>query len=137
MAIVRRSGGRRTTAVTGGRGEPPRGDRHPRREVTVAERHLRWGPALCSYRASRFTFIFKHIEPLAPGQAFRMVTDDGTFQMTKADFYRDFAAITRTDSYRLHGRYNRAKPPKSALVYKVERCRKVETSRSRPRAKER
>ena len=72
-----------------------------------------------SYRASRFTFISKHIETLTSDQAFRMITNDGTFQMTKADFYRDFAAVTQTDSYRLQGRYNREKPPKAALVYQV------------------
>lgn len=77
------------------------------------------GEPSITYHASRFTFISKHIEPLALDEAFRMVTNVGTFQMTRADFYRDFAAITRSDSYRLHGRYNQDPPPKGAAPYKV------------------
>ena len=48
-----------------------------------------------------------------------MVTPEGTFRMTKADFYRDFAGVVRTASYREKGIYHYPKVPRSAVRYKL------------------
>jgi len=44
-----------------------------------------------TYEFSRLGFKADVIEPLRDRDSFRVVTPVGTFQMTKAEFYRDFA----------------------------------------------
>ena len=53
-----------------------------------------------SYRFSRLCFKADVIEPLAMDDTFEVVTPEGTFRMTKADFYRDFSNVPQTASYR-------------------------------------
>lgn len=72
-----------------------------------------------TYNHSRFCFKAVYIEPLDMADAFRMVTaDDGVFQMTKAEFYRDFSNVPPTASYR-GGLYHSRKPPQKALRYRI------------------
>ncbi len=72
------------------------------------------------YEFSRFCFKADVIEPLAMHDSFRMVTKrHGTFQMTKRDFYRDFANVVSTDSYQRARLYHSPTVPKKALPYRI------------------
>ncbi len=51
------------------------------------------------YERSRLTFLPEKIEPLNPDDAFRVVTPNSVFQMTKKEFHRDFANVVRSASY--------------------------------------
>jgi hypothetical protein len=70
-----------------------------------------------SYEFSRLGFKAAVIEPLAATDRFRIVTPDGTFEMTKADFYRDFANVVGSMSYRERGLYHYPRTPERALKY--------------------
>lgn len=72
-----------------------------------------------SYTFSRLGFKADKIEPLADDQAFRIVTPDGTFQMTKAEFYRVFANVVKTPSYTVQGIYHYRKPPRRIEPYRL------------------
>lgn len=73
-----------------------------------------------TYHFSRFCFKADLIEPLDMPDAFRVITKrDGVFQMTKADFYRDFPRVRETRSYRVDRLYHYPKVPKQALPYRV------------------
>lgn len=73
-----------------------------------------------TYHFSRFCFRADLIEPLDMLDAFRVITKrDGVFQMTKADFYRDFPRVRETRSYRVDRLYHYPKVPKQALPYRV------------------
>lgn len=73
-----------------------------------------------TYTFSRFCFKADAIEPLAMADAFRMVTArDGAFQMTKAEFYRDFANVPPTVAYRRDRRYHSRTVPKKAEPYRI------------------
>ena len=73
-----------------------------------------------TYKATRLLFRASVIEPLLSDEAFRIVTPDGTFQMTKAEFYRDFANVVASASYRENGIYHSKTVPKKAFPYRVE-----------------
>lgn len=73
-----------------------------------------------SYRASRLLFKAGVIEPLEPHQRFQVVTPEGTFEMTKADFYRVFPNVPRTMSYRVRGIYHYPVVPEAALQFIVK-----------------
>ena len=70
-----------------------------------------------SYEFSRLGFKADVIEPLAPNDRFRIITPEGTFEMTKAEFYRDFANGAATMSYRERGLYHYPRTPEKALKY--------------------
>jgi len=72
-----------------------------------------------TYTSSRLRFKASVIEPLRPSNSFRVVTPAGTFQMTKADFHRDFDNVTASSSYRDKGDYNYKDIPAKALKYLV------------------
>jgi hypothetical protein len=72
-----------------------------------------------SYRHTRLCFKADQIEPLPMDGAFRVTTNVGIFQMTKAEFYRDFANVVQTRSYRAPGGYHYPSIPKAALRYRV------------------
>lgn len=57
------------------------------------------------YESSRFCFKRGVIEELKPGEEFRMITPVGVFQMSKADFYREFPNVVASQSYK-RGVYN-------------------------------
>ena len=71
-----------------------------------------------SYEFSRLGFKADVIEPLAAGDRFRVVTPEGTYEMTKADFYRDFANVVASMSYRERGLYHYPRTPEKAFKYR-------------------
>ena len=72
-----------------------------------------------SYDFSRVCFKADVIEPLRPGDRFRVVTPEGIFEMTKADFYRVFDNVVRSPSYRDRGIYHYPTTPQKALPFLV------------------
>ena len=57
--------------------------------------------AAVSYGYSRLCFKAAVIEPLSLETTFEVITPEGIFRMTKADFYKDFPNVVQSDSYRL------------------------------------
>lgn len=74
---------------------------------------------MTSYSASRLRFDAAVIEPLSANDPFRVDTPEGSFQMTKAEFYEHFANVTATPSYRDAGSYGYSKTPAKALRFRV------------------
>lgn len=70
------------------------------------------------YRFSRLCFKASVIEPLRDDDVFEVVTPQGTFRMTKHEFYRDFPGVVQSISYRERGIYHYSTTPKRALRYK-------------------
>ena len=70
-------------------------------------------------RFPRLCFKRNVIEPLAFEDTFQIVTDTGTFQMTKAEFYTDFANVVGSRSYQEAGIYHYPKLPSKAEKYRV------------------
>ena len=58
---------------------------------------------MVEYSFSRLCFKADVIEPLNDDDIFAVHTPDGTFQMTKADFYRVFPNVVASKSYRDSG----------------------------------
>lgn len=56
-------------------------------------------PPKVTYSRTRLCFRADEIEPLDWDDRFRIVTPDGTFEMTKRDFYRDFPNVVASASY--------------------------------------
>lgn len=76
--------------------------------------------AVACYTATRLTFRAAIIEPLAAHERFRVVTRDGTFEMTKAQFHRVFSNVVRSVSYRERGVYHYPNIPKAAAPFLIE-----------------
>jgi hypothetical protein len=74
---------------------------------------------LVTYRHTRLCFKADQIEPLPMDGSFRVTTNVGIFQMTKAEFYRDFANVVQTRSYRAPGGYHYSVLPRRAESYRV------------------
>jgi hypothetical protein len=74
---------------------------------------------LVTYRHTRLCFRADQIEPLPMDGSFRVTTNVGIFQMTKAEFYRDFANVVQTRSYRAQGGYHYSVLPRRAERYRV------------------
>lgn len=72
------------------------------------------------YKATRLLFRAEVIEPLKDSDVFRVHTPEGTFSMTKADFYKVFSNVVKTKSYRDRGIYHYPKIPTKALVFLVK-----------------
>ncbi len=72
-----------------------------------------------TYKYYRFGFKAEEIEPLQAGDAFRMVTPVGIFQMTKAQFYATFPGVITSKSYRVRGEYHWPKLPAIALQFRI------------------
>ena len=72
-----------------------------------------------TYQYNRLCFKAKYIEPLEADQTFRVVTPSGSFQMTKAEFYRAFPKVVVSKSYAESGNYHYPSVPRSALLYKL------------------
>jgi hypothetical protein len=70
-----------------------------------------------SYRANRLLFKAAVIEPLDLSDHFQVITPDGTFEMSKADFYRAFPNVIQSRSYREAGVYHYPKVPSAALEF--------------------
>lgn len=75
---------------------------------------------IASYSASRLLFKADVIDPLSDGECFRIVTPAGTYEMSKADFVREFPGIIQSKSYRESRVYHYRKPPKRAAKFLVQ-----------------
>ncbi len=69
------------------------------------------------YKATRLLFRAEVIESLADNDFFSVHTPEGTFSMTKADFYRVFSNVVKTKSYWEKGVYHYPTTPKKALQF--------------------
>lgn len=76
-------------------------------------------PATASYKFSRLCFRRNAIESIGLTETFRIITPIGTFQMSKADFYKDFRNVVASKSYREDGVYHYPKLPARAEKYRV------------------
>lgn len=72
------------------------------------------------YTSSRLCFKADEIEPLNDSDVFIIQTPQGTFQFTKAEFYRKFSNVTKTKSYRENGVYHYSVTPKRALSFLID-----------------
>lgn len=72
-----------------------------------------------SYSAARLRFYADRIEPLAMDSVFEVVTPEGTWRMTKADFYRAFPNVVASDSYQRVRYYHYPKVPRQAEQFRV------------------
>ena len=76
---------------------------------------------IVDYSYNRFCFKADIIEPLDDNDIFIMRIPDGTFQMTKAEFYDIFSNVVESDSYQKGRIYHSKKPPKKALQFMTEK----------------
>jgi len=74
---------------------------------------------LATYEFSRLCFKRDVIEALAPRDAFRVITPNGVFQMTKADFHRAFSNVAQSRSYLENGLYHYPKLPMRAEEFRI------------------
>jgi hypothetical protein len=70
-----------------------------------------------TYEARRLTFRAEVIEALRDDESFRVVTPAGTFEMTKAAFYRSFPNVVASRSYIDAGLYHYPTIPAKALPF--------------------
>jgi len=71
----------------------------------------------CELEFSRLGFKADIIERLSSKDRFQVITPERTFEMTKAEFYRDFDNVVRSLSYRDRGLYHYPRTPAKALKY--------------------
>ena len=76
---------------------------------------------IVEYSYNRFCFKADIIEPLDNNDIFIMNTPEGTFQMTKAEFYNIFSNVVESDSYQKGRIYHSKKPPMKALQFLTKR----------------
>ena len=72
-----------------------------------------------TYRHTRLCFFKEKIEGLEAEETFRVICNDGIFQMTKNEFYEVFENIVSTRSYRERGIYHSPKAPQKAMKFKI------------------
>ena len=72
------------------------------------------------YRSKYLTFRRKDIDPLPMDGRFRIVTPDGTFEMSKAEFLEVFDNVVRSNTYAVYGSYTCRPTPAKALRFKIE-----------------
>ena len=94
-----------------------RAARHREKQHTSANRSSAGGPKV-TYDSSRFCFKRDRIDGLGPAEQFRMITPVGVFQMSKADFYREFPNVVASASYKA-GVYNYPRLPSKAEQFRV------------------
>lgn len=75
--------------------------------------------ATLSYEFSRLCFKRDVIERLDWDQRFRVVTPDGVFEMTRADFERVFQNVLNSQSYRMKGIYHYPTVPAKAEPFRI------------------
>lgn len=71
------------------------------------------------YAATRLSFRRDVIEPLGESDMFRVVTSQGTFQMTRAEFDDVFANVVASRSYRESGLYHYPAVPRRAERFRL------------------
>ena len=72
------------------------------------------------YKFSRLCFKADVIEPLGENDTFIVHTPEGSFRMTKSDFYRVFPNVPKTKSYQEGRLYSCKYPPKRALQFLID-----------------
>lgn len=72
---------------------------------------------MVEYSYKRLCFMANIIEPLKEEDFFAVHTPEGTFKMTKKDFYRVFSNVLKTKSYQERGIYHYPTTPRKALVF--------------------
>ncbi len=72
------------------------------------------------YTSSRLLFKSEVIEPLEDDDIFIVHTPNGSFRMSKADFYKEFQNVIKIKSYREMGWYSYVKTPKRAMRFLTE-----------------
>ena len=87
--------------------------------VPAREKRISMSQPVARYYFSRLCFKADMIEPLEPEDVFEVETPDGTFRMTKAQFYETFDNVVRTRSYRDKGIYHYPTVPSKADSHRV------------------
>ena len=72
-----------------------------------------------TYKYTRLCFIRSKIDPLNPDDSFRIICNDGIFQMTQHEFYEVFDNVITTRSYIEKGLYHSPSPPRKARQFKI------------------
>ena len=72
------------------------------------------------YSFGRLCFKADIIEPLNDNDEFIVHTPDGSFRMTKADFYKVFSNVPKTKSYQEGRIYSCKYPPQRAIQFLME-----------------
>ncbi len=72
-----------------------------------------------SYSSSRLCFKAAVIEPLAMTDKFGVIAREGTFVLSKREFYEAFPSVVVSQSYRVNGLYHFPKAPRQALQFLV------------------
>lgn len=72
-----------------------------------------------TYRLACLGFKPDVIERLGMGDTFRVVTGEGDFEMTRAEFCRDFANVVASPTYRAGRTYSYTRAPSKARRYLV------------------
>lgn len=70
-----------------------------------------------SYRSSRLSFRADVIEKIGEEDSFQVETPEGTFEMTRAQFYTAFPNVVESRSYREHRAYSYSTTPRKALPF--------------------
>lgn len=74
---------------------------------------------VAAYKFSRLCFKRDVIEALGSNESFRVETPIGSFQMSRADFYRVFPNVAQSSSYVEGGMYHYRKLPRQAEEFRV------------------
>jgi len=94
-------------------------------------RRSQWGTSLAAiplmirnikaeYLATRVAFRRDVIDPLADDDAFRIMTPEGHFEMTKREFMTSFPNVIASASYREKGTYHYPRVPSAAERFRVQ-----------------
>jgi hypothetical protein len=84
----------------------------------AAQQTAKTGQPKAIYESTRFCFKRERIESLAPEERFRMITPVGVFEMSKAEFYREFPNVVASESYK-KGVYHYPQLPSKAESFRV------------------
>jgi hypothetical protein len=74
---------------------------------------------IAEYQKPRLYFDADVIEPLDWSDRIRIVCRDGTFEMTKRQFYDTFENVVSSRSYQIDRWYHYSRTPQKAMVYLV------------------
>ena len=76
---------------------------------------------MVEYSYYRLCFKADIVEPLNDTDIFAVHTPEGTFQMTKAEFYRVFSNVVNSRSYKEKGIYHYPTIPAKALEFLISK----------------
>lgn len=75
---------------------------------------------IATYTHSRLCFKAAVIESLRDVDTFQIVSNAGSFVMTKGEFYSVFCNVVASRSYRVNGIYHYPSPPSKANQFRVK-----------------